>query len=340
MDRCGTISFPCKPYHIGYTESTQKDYTMSAIIEQLVTTILTYEYSMLLFAAAAVLVCLYYLRKYFAGGMCTSKARLDGKTVIITGANTGIGLETAVDLAGRGARVILACRSSEKGEKAAVEVRRRSGNDNVVFRSLDLSSLESVRRFASQVLNEEPLIDILINNAGVMGCPYAKTVDGFEMQFGVNHLGPFLLTNLLLDRLKDSPAARIVTVSALAAVWGKIDFDNINWDHSYNHLNAYMASKLANIVFTRSLAKRLTGSRVTANALHPGVIGTTELGRHHPFIVSALFHVIIIYRTTHLLHTCAVHHLKYPLLLLVFWIIMCTSFVCMQIQVSLIMVPL
>ena len=259
---------------------------MSAVIEQLVTTILTYEYSMLLFAAAAVLVCLYYLRKYFAGGMCTSKARLDGKTVIITGANTGIGLETAVDLAGRGARVILACRSSEKGEKAAVEVRRRSGNDNVVFRSLDLSSLESVRRFASQVLNEEPLIDVLINNAGVMSCPYTKTVDGFEMQFGVNHLGPFLLTNLLLDRLRESPAARIVTVSArLAIMWGKIDFDNINWDHSYNHLNTYMASKLANIVFTRSLTKRLTGSCVTANVLHPGVIGTTELGRHRPISV-------------------------------------------------------
>ena len=139
---------------------------------------------------------------------------LDGKTVIITGANTGIGLETAVDLAKRNARVILACRSVERGEKAAVEVRKRSGNDNVVFRQLDLASLDSVRKFSDKILEEEPRIDILINNAGLYNSSYLETIDGFEMTFAVNHLGHFLLTNLLLDRLKEAPSARVVNVGA------------------------------------------------------------------------------------------------------------------------------
>ena len=223
---------------------------------------------------------LYLVRRYVAGGVCRSRAKLDGKTVIITGANTGIGKETAVDLARRGARVILACRSAEKGEEAVVEVRARSGNDKVVFQILDLASLESVRQFASAVLEEEPTIDILINNAGVMACPYSKTEDGFEMQFGVNHLAHFLLTNLLLDRLKESSTARIVTVTSIAyRLVKRIKFDDLNSEKSYSPLVAYGQSKLANILFTRSLAKRLAGTSVIANCLHPGVI-RTELGRH------------------------------------------------------------
>eukprot|EP00731_Ephydatia_muelleri_P018055 Em0011g95a len=223
---------------------------------------------------------LYLARRYAAGGVCYSRAKLDGKTVIVTGANTGIGKETAVDLARRGARVILACRSAEKGEEAVVEVRARSGNDKVVFRRLDLASLESVRQFASSILEEEPTIDILINNAGVMACPYSKTEDGFEMQFGVNHLAHFLLTNLLLDRLKEAPTARIVTVSSTAHRRAKgINFDDLNSEKSYSPFLAYGQSKLANILFTRSLAKRLAGTSVIANCLHPGVI-RTELGRH------------------------------------------------------------
>ena len=224
---------------------------------------------------------LYLIRRYFAGGVCYSKVTLDGKTVIITGANTGIGKETAVDLARRGARVILACRSAEKGEEAVVEVRARSGNDKVVFRRLDLASLESVRQFASEILEEEPTIDILINNAGVMACPYSKTEDGFEMQFGVNHLAHFLLTNLLLDRLKKAPTARIVTVSSIAyRLVRRINFDDLNSEKSYSPLVAYGQSKLANILFTRSLAKRLAGTSVIANCLHPGVITKTELYRY------------------------------------------------------------
>ena len=143
---------------------------------------------------------------------------------IITGANTGIGLETAVDLAKRNARVILACRSVERGETAAIEVRKRSGNDDVVFVQLDLASLDSVRKFAAKILEEEPRIDTLINNAGVMALPERKlTQDGFEMQFGTNHLGHFLLTNLLLDRIKEALLARIINVSSSVHKMGSID---------------------------------------------------------------------------------------------------------------------
>ena len=233
------------------------------------------------------LSCVYLIRKWAAGGVCRSKARLDGKTVIITGANTGIGLETAVDLAKRNARVILACRSVERGEKAAVEVRKRSSNDNVVFRQLDLASLESVRKFAGKILEEEPRIDILINNAGVVFPQRKLTKDGFEMHFGVNHLGHFLLTNLLLDRIKEAPSARIVNVSSgIVDIFGDIDFDNLNSERSFSQWKAYGMSKLSNILFTRSLAKRLKDTRVTVNCLHPGTI-TTEIGRNmmNPFLV-------------------------------------------------------
>ena len=231
-------------------------------------------------AGAVGLGCIFLIRKWAAGSVCRSQARLDGKTVIITGANTGIGLETAVDLAKRNARVILACRSVERGETAAVEVRKRSGNDNVVFVQLDLASLDSVRKFAAKILEEEPHIDILINNAGVMAIPKRMlTQDGFEMQFGTNHLGHFLLTNLLLDRIKEAPSARIVNVSSKAHIRGNLDFDNLNSEKSYTPWLAYGNSKLANILFTRSLAKRLEGTGVMTNSLHPGLI-MTELSRH------------------------------------------------------------
>jgi len=245
-------------------------------------TLSTYPYNIIAGGAlllGAGLYLLKRLKRYFGGGVCTSKARLDGKTVIITGANSGVGKETAIDLARRGARVILACRSVERGEKAAVEVRERSGNENAVFRQLDLSSLASVRQFSAKVLEEEPRIDILINNAGVMMCPYSKTADGFEMQFGTNHLGHFLLTNLLLDRIKEAPSARILNITSLAYYFGKMNFDDLNSEQSYEKIHAYKQSKIANILFTRSLAKRLEGTNVTANCLRPGAV-KSNLHRH------------------------------------------------------------
>ncbi|XP_028287303.1 retinol dehydrogenase 13-like [Parambassis ranga] len=222
---------------------------------------------------------LFGVKKWMAGGVCHSKARLDGKTILITGANTGIGKETALDLARRGARVILACRDMDRANTAAEDVRNQSGNGNVIVKKLDLASLQSVRELAHDVLASEERLDVLINNAGVMSCPRWQTEDGFEMQFGVNHLGHFLLTNCLLDLLKKSSPSRIINVSSLAHEKGQIYFDDINQEKDYNPWKSYGQSKLANVLFTRELAKKLQGTGVTAYSLHPGVI-RTELGRH------------------------------------------------------------
>lgn len=209
----------------------------------------------------------------------SSSQRLDGQTVVITGANTGIGKETAIDLSRRGARVIIACRDMAKAETAVKEIIESSGNDNVTCKQLDLSDIKSIKEFAEGINRDEEKLDILINNAGVMVCPYGKTADGFEMQIGVNHFGHFLLTYLLLDLIKKSAPARIVTVSSMAHSWGSISLDDINSEKGYDKKKAYAQSKLANILFTRSLAKRLTGTGVTAYSLHPGVV-QTDLWRH------------------------------------------------------------
>ena len=201
---------------------------------------------------AAAIAVLYAGKRYFQGPKCQSNKSLKGKTVVITGGNTGIGKETAVDLAGRGARVIIGCRNLEKGKEALKEIQERSGSSSVFLEQIDLASLESVRTFSDKILNSEPRLDILINNAGVMACPYQKTEDGFEMQFGVNHLGHFLLTLLLLDRLKRSQPSRIINVSSSAHRMGsgKINFDDIHFEKSYSSWGAYFNSKLANVLFT------------------------------------------------------------------------------------------
>lgn len=209
----------------------------------------------------------------------SSEAKLNDKTVVITGANTGIGKETALDLAKRGARVIMACRDMEKAQTALKEVIEGSGNQNVIVMKLDLSDTKSIREFAETINKEEAKLNILINNAGVMVCPYGKTADGFEMQMGVNHIGHFLLTNLLIDLIKRSTPARIITVSSMAHTWGTINLEDINSENNYDKKKAYSQSKLANILFTRSLAKKLQGTGVTAYALHPGVV-KTDLWRH------------------------------------------------------------
>uniref|UniRef100_A0A665U7J7 Dehydrogenase/reductase (SDR family) member 13a, tandem duplicate 1 n=1 Tax=Echeneis naucrates TaxID=173247 RepID=A0A665U7J7_ECHNA len=192
---------------------------------------------------------------------CKSTAQLEGKTAIVTGANTGIGKATARDLARRGARVILACRDKGRAEAAIQEIVQETGNNQVTFMQLDLASLKSVRSFVEDFLRTESRLDLLINNAGLMNG--GKTEEGFGMIFGVNHLGHFLLTVLLLDRLKASRPSRVVNVASEAYKFGK----------SYCH------SKLCNILFTYELAKRLQGTDVTCYSLHPGLI-KTEIGRY------------------------------------------------------------
>ena len=221
-------------------------------------------------------------RRYFGGGICTSQARMDGKTVLITGANTGIGKETAIDLARRGARVIMACRDMKRGEDALNDVAEKTGSSKLVLKQLDLASLASVRAFAEDINKTEPELHVLINNAGVMvPSELQKTQDDFELQMGVNHFGHFLLTNLLIDLLKSSQPSRIVVVSSIAHrhATSSFNFENINSEKYYSKWDAYGQSKLANILFTRELAKRLEGTGVTANSLHPGAI-KTELSRH------------------------------------------------------------
>ncbi len=234
----------------------------------------------------AVGVGLFKFRQWVAGGVCRSKAALTGKTAIITGANTGIGLETAVDLARRGARVILACRSVERGEKAAVLVRKRSGSQDVAFVQLDLSSQDSIRAAAKSILEGETRVDILVNNAGIALGAYKTTIDGHEAHFGVNHLGHFLFTNLLLPRLvkTGSSMARVVTVTAsLYKKCSRFDFEAISSSDPARYSSqmpgrAYSQSKLANILFSRGLSRRLEGAGVSTYAVHPGIV-YSELSR-------------------------------------------------------------
>lgn len=232
------------------------------------------------FAAIFGVVFLAFVYRWIIQGRSYRKpTRLDGKVVVITGANTGIGKETAVDLARRGAKVYMACRSVERGEEALKEVIERSRSSDVYFKPLDLASLKSVREFAAAFIAEEKRLDILINNAGIMACPKSLTEDGFEMQIGVNHMGHFLLTNLLLDMIVKSAPSRIVNVSSVAHKYGKINKDDLNSEKSYNPITAYSQSKLANVLFTRELARKLQDTGVSVYSLHPGVINT-ELGRH------------------------------------------------------------
>ncbi|KAG7334504.1 hypothetical protein KOW79_002911 [Hemibagrus wyckioides] len=235
-----------------------------------------------------------HIRKYASGGVCMSTARLDGQTALITGANTGIGKETAMDLAARGARVILACRDVEKGEEAAAEIRARVGGAQVEVRELDLADTYSIRAFAQRFLREVSHLHILINNAGVMMCPYMKTADGFEMHLGVNHLGHFLLTFLLIGVLKRSAPSRIIVISSLAHYFGWIRFHDLHSQGSYNSGLAYCQSKLANVLFTRELARKLTGLNVTVNSVHPGTV-RSDLVRHSTLmsLVFALFSIFL-----------------------------------------------
>ncbi len=201
---------------------------------------------------------------------------MTGKTVIITGGNSGIGLETAVALARAGATTIITARDEKRGQAAVETISSRAGSDKVSLSLFDLSSLASVRDGAADLLGRCPSIDVLVNNAGVVLSERQVTVDGFEATFAVNHLGPFLLTNLLLDRLRTSTPSRIVNVASTAQNMARngMPFDDLQSTTSYKGMRVYGESKLANVLFTTELARRLADSGVTANCLHPGTVAT------------------------------------------------------------------
>ena len=206
-----------------------------------------------------------------------------GRVAVITGANTGLGYETAAALADHGARVVLAVRNLDKGKDAAARITAQSPHADVALQELDLTSLESVRAAAEQLRSAHDRIDLLINNAGVMWTPKSTTKDGFELQFGTNHLGHFAFTGLLLDRLLPVAASRVVTVSSMGhRIRADIHFDDLQWERGYSRVGAYGQAKLANLLFTYELQRRLAPQGTTiAVAAHPGG-SRTELIRNLP----------------------------------------------------------
>lgn len=226
-------------------------------------------------------------------GMCTCDAKLIDKVVIVTGANTGIGLETAKDLARRGAKVIVACRDQIKGIQVREKIIQSTGNEKVLFKQLDLSSFASVHAFANDVLKTEDNIHILINNAGTGKLDNSLTEDNLPIEAQVNHFGPFLLTMLLLPLIKSSAPSRIVNVSSMLHKVGKINPETFHKQarNSFEHMRVYSNTKLANMLFTFKLSKMLEGSGVTVNSLHPGAVKTDIFRNRHAitrFIIGIL----------------------------------------------------
>jgi NAD(P)-dependent dehydrogenase (short-subunit alcohol dehydrogenase family) len=214
-----------------------------------------------------------------------------GRLAVVTGANTGLGFQTAQVLAARGASVVLAVRDIEKGKHAAARIADTAPGANVTVQHLDLTSLESIRAAADQLRAKHPRIDLLINNAGVMFTPKQTTRDGFELQFGTNHLGHFALTGLLLEQLLPVPGSRVVTLSSLGhRLQARINFDDLQGERSYRRVAAYGQSKLANLLFTYELQRRLSDAdagTTIAVAAHPG-LANTELTRNSPAIAATI----------------------------------------------------
>ncbi|NVM56274.1 MAG: SDR family oxidoreductase [Candidatus Helarchaeota archaeon] len=204
---------------------------------------------------------------------------MSGKICIVTGANAGIGKATAMELAKMGATVVMVCRSPERGGAALADIKQKSGNDSVDLMIADLSSMNSIRQFAADFKAKYKKLHVLINNAGVHLAEHILTVDGYECTFATNHLGYFLLTNLLLDVIKASAPARIINVSSEAHGLSKIYFDDLQLEKNFDGFRAYTQSKLANIMFTYELARRIEGTGVTVNCLHPGMV-LTNMGRN------------------------------------------------------------
>lgn len=218
-------------------------------------------------------------RNWINGKMFDKHVDSVGRVAIVTGANTGIGKETALGLARYGVHVILACRNLAKGTEARDEIISATGNPNVQCMKLDLSSFKSIRSFAAEFLATRLPLHILINNAGVMGIQHCLTEDGLEQHIGVNHFGHFLLTMLLLRRLLESKPSRVITVSSWGHRLATMRKDDLMGERNYNRFFAYEQSKLANIYFSMALAKRMANTGVTSNSLHPGVI-LTDISRH------------------------------------------------------------
>jgi NAD(P)-dependent dehydrogenase (short-subunit alcohol dehydrogenase family) len=216
-----------------------------------------------------------------------------GRTAVITGANTGIGFETAAVLAGRGASVVLAVRNLDKGKDAAARITSATPGADVTIQRLDLSSLDSVRAAAGDLRSRHDTIDLIINNAGVMYTPRSTTADGFELQFGTNHLGHFAFTGLLLDRLLPVEGSRVVTISSIGhRIRAGIHFDDLQWERHYSRVGAYGQAKLANLMFTYELQRRLAAEQKTiAVAAHPGG-SNTELARNLPTVLRAVNRVL------------------------------------------------
>ena len=212
---------------------------------------------------------------------------MHGKICLITGGNSGIGKAAACGLAHLGATVVIVCRTPEKGEAVAAEIREKTENRSVDFLAADLSSQASIRRVAADFQARYPALHVLINNAGIYSARRILTVDGIEMMFAVNHLAYFLLTHLLLDLLKPSAPSRIINVSSEAHRSARLNFGDLQGQNTYSGFGAYRLSKLCNLLFTQELAGRLHGTRVTVNALHPGVVAT-GIFRNTPAILRLL----------------------------------------------------
>lgn len=225
--------------------------------------------------------------------MRTEQTILSGKLCLVTGANSGIGRSTSHALAKMNATVVMVCRDRRRAEPVRDEIKAATGNPNVELTICDLSSQADIRRFAAGFTKTHDRLDVLINNAGIVVRKRSLTEDGIESTFAVNHLGYFLLTNLLLDLLKKSAPSRIVNVSSAAHTYGEVDFDDLQGGKKYGGFAAYANSKLANVLFTYELARRLEGTGVTANCLHPGPVAT-GLFRNLPKPIEALIKLVTI----------------------------------------------
>ncbi|GJQ66056.1 hypothetical protein Trydic_g4142 [Trypoxylus dichotomus] len=230
------------------------------------------------------------IRIYMGGPQCPSKNRMDGKIVLITGGSSGLGFETAKELAKRGATIILTCRDYQKGQKAIDKIRRYAKDPKIDLKLLDVSEMGNIRRFVMLIKKYYNKIDVLINNAGIIFQPRMKTSEGFELTLATNYLGSFLLTHLLLPLLRQAPNSRVINLTCLSHMAGRINIRDLNMDRRYSETEAFAQSKLALVMFTRHLASLLKnrGSTTTVYAVNPGIVRNTNHLKSSPFAKSLM----------------------------------------------------